>query len=334
MTSTVVAKDAHRNSCSGDKLSYNTAKKACKSGDFPGETIVTCNNKGKEKDRRICNSDGEKKGVYVGTCSGTATGFTNLKKACQSESHFGDLLVKCKKGKEKSRMQCESADDDDDKVVLFKEACGSGETVDGRNLLKACKNNPGETLVKCKKKKNIWKAKKSMLCGGKKDRVKIKHCSPAERNTLISDYDIAEERVDVALADVEAALKTGEGMDKAMRRKMEVVRKKLEKIQTAMDRPRTYVCKANKNLCSGANAHTMLSGRKVKICDNYFDKSSVSERASILVHEISHHKTQTNDKGSEHGDCLSPTLASAGDKFHKQAEYYEHLVECGFYIPN
>jgi len=332
--SEVHARDARKNSCSGELLPYNTAKKACKSGDYPGETIVTCKSNGKQKDRRICNSDGEKKGVYVGSCSGTATGYTNLKKACQSEDYFGDLLVKCKKGKEKSRLQCESADEDDDRVVLFKNSCGSTESVEGRNLKKACKSNPGEVLVKCKRKSNIWKEKKSMQCDGKRDRFKIKHCSPTERNTLISDYSLAESRVDIALQDVENALSTGLGMNQTMRNKMEVVRRKLEKIQTAMDRPRTYVCKANKNLCSGANAHTLFAGRNVKICDNYFDKTSAAVRASILVHEISHHKTQTNDSGSEHGGCNNPNLASASDNFQRQAEYYEHLIECGFYIPN
>lgn len=339
-----LAKTVHLGDCNGTELDYKNAKKACNSGDYPGETIVACKKNGKQKDRRICSSDGEKKGVYVDNCAGIATGFTSLKKACKSEDYFGELLVKCKKGEEKKRMQCESADKDDDKVTIFKERCGSDETVEGRNLKKACKNNTGVTLVKCKRKGTIWKEKKASYCQGKKDRFKIKKCSPTERDTLISDYEWAEARVDVVLGELETELENNQDMDKKLRNKMEKVRKKLEKIQTAMDRPRTYVCKANKNLCSGANAHTLKWGKKVKVCDYYFTKGTQEERASILVHEISHHETQTNDKGEEHvihnpdpsldKTCADANLSQAANNFQKQAEYYEHLIECGLYIPN
>ena len=333
-STTANAKDARIGSCGGTQLSFKTAKKACASGNFPGQTIVTCKKNGKQVDRRICNSDGAKSGVYVNTCAGTATGFTNLKKACQSENFFGSLLVKCKRGEEKSRMQCESADSEDGKVAIFQDRCGSGPVIAGKNLLKVCKSRVGETLVKCKRKNNIWKEKKVRHCMGNKDRFKFKKCSPSERATLISDYELAESRVEVALQDLESLLATDQTIDKKLRKKMEKVRKKLEKIQRAMDRPRVYACKANKNLCQGANAHTLTTGKKVKICDNYFNTPTQLERASILVHEISHHKTQTNDKGTEHGGCTSPVLAPASSNFHKQAEYYEHLVECGLYLPN
>lgn len=231
-------------------------------------------------------------------------------------------------------MQCESAGPDDDKVAIFRDRCGSGAMIGGTNVLRACKSNVGDTLVKCKRKNNIWKEKKVRHCMGNKDRFKFKKCSPSERATLISDYELAESRVEIVLSDLESLLGTDQTLARTLRNKMKKVRKKLEKIQTAMDRPRTYVCKANKNLCSGANAHTLTTGKKVKICDNYFNISSQIIRSSILVHEISHHKTQTNDKGTEHGGCTSPTLASASDKFQKQAEYYEHLIECGLYLPN
>ena len=339
-----VAKDAFLDSCNGTKLNYNTAKKACKSGNFPGDTIVTCKKNGKLVDSRICNSDGEKNGIYIDTCAGSATGFKDLKKACKSEDYFGELLVKCKKGEEKKRMQCESADKDDDKVVIFKENCGSGDTIEGRNLKKACKNNTGMTLVKCKRKGTIWKEKKARYCQGKKDRFKFKNCSPTERQTLIDDYELAEARVDVVLGELENELEHNQDMDKKLRKKMEKVRKKMEKIQTAMDRPRTYVCKANKNLCSKSIAHTLPTGKKVKVCDGYFAKGNQDERASIIVHEISHHKTQTNDKGKEHvihtndpstdQTCADANLSQAANNFHKQAEYYEHIIECGLYIPN
>jgi len=315
-----VAKNAYLDSCSGDELPHNTAKKACNSGDYPGETVVTCSNKGKEKDKRLCNSDGKKNGVYLGNCSGTSTGYTNLKKACQSENYLGALLVDCKKGEEKKRMQCEAAEEDDAKIAIFKDRCGSAETISGNNLKKACKNNPGETLVKCKKKQNVWKENKSMFCQGTRDRFKFNNCSPDEREMLISDYEIAEERVDLVLGELESELQTNQDMDSSLRKKMETVRKKMEKIQTAMDRPRTYVCKANKNLCSGAVAHTLPTGKKVKVCTSYFDKPESLERASILIHEISHHETQTTDKGSEHGGCLNPNLSRAANKFHRQAE--------------
>jgi len=173
---------------------------------------------------------------------------------------------------------------------------------------------------------------------GNKDRFKFNKCSPGERATLISDYEVAESRVEIVLSDLENLLATDQTISKKLRNKMEKVRKKLEKIQTAMDRPRVYACKANKNLSSGANAHTIVrpvrSTNKVKICDNYFSKPNQMERASILVHEISHHKTETNDNGTEHGGCISPILAPATSNFQKQAEYYEHLVECGLYLPN
>ena len=138
--------------------------------DIPSPSF--CNKKGKQTDRRICNFDGEKEGVYVGNCAGSATAFTNLVKACKSENHFGQLLVRCKRGEEKNRMQCESADEDDDKYVIFRDNCGSGDSLEGRDLKKACKYNTGQTLVKCKRKGSVWKEKKSRYCQGKKDRFK------------------------------------------------------------------------------------------------------------------------------------------------------------------
>lgn len=337
-STTAGAKEARLGNCGGTQLSFNTAKKACASGNFPGQTIVTCKKNGKQTDRRICNSDGAKSGVYVNTCAGTATGFTDLKKACQSENFFGSLLVKCKRGEEKNRMQCESSGSSDDKIAIFRDRCGSGPVIAGSDLLKVCKSRVGETLVKCKRKNNIWKEKKVRHCMGNKDRFKFNNCSPSERATLISDYELAESRVEVVLEDLENLLATNQTMSRKLRNKMEKVRNKLEKIQTAMDRPRVYACKAHKNLCQGANAHTIVkpvgSVKKVKICDNYFGKTDQLERASILVHEISHHKTKTNDNGTEHGGCTSPVLAPASSNFQKQAEYYEHLVECGLYLPN
>ncbi len=327
------AKTVRLNDCSGTQLSFKSAKAACKSGNHPGQTIVKCNNKGKIKDTRRCSTDGQKKGVYEDSCTGTPTGFKDLLKACKSGGHFGKLLVKCKNGEEKKRMQCESSGMSFKKTVIFKDKCG-GDPVSGKDLKKACKTNIGETLVKCARKDNIWKEKKSMLCHGKKDRFKFKLCSPTERQTLIGDYQWAEGRVDTVLTDLDNWFASNPTVDNKLRKKMEKVQKKLRKIQTAMDRPRTYVCRANKNRCRKANAHTMWTGHNVKICDRYFFKSGQPERGSILVHEISHHKVETNDKGTEHGGCSSPSLASANSNFHKQAEYYEHLIECGLYIPN
>ena len=337
-STSVIAKSARLGSCGGTQTSFKTAKKACASGNFPGQTIVTCKDNGKQIGRRICNSDGSKVGVYVNTCAGASTGFTDLKKACQSGSFFGNLLVKCKKGKEKTRMQCESAGTDDGKIAIFRDRCGSGTAIGGKDLLKVCKSRVGETLVKCQRKKNIWKEKKVRHCMGNKDRFKFNKCSPSERATLISDYELAESRVEIVLEDLENLLATDQTIGRKLRNKMQKVRNKLEKIQTAMDRPRVYACKAHKNLCQGANAHTIVkpvgSVKKVKICDNYFRKTNQMERASILVHEISHHKTKTNDNGTEHGGCGSPVLAPATSNFQKQAEYYEHIVECGLYLPN
>ncbi len=326
------AKTAHEDNCSGTFVPYKDAKTACKSGKYPGKRIVTCSGKGKLKDSRTCSANNAKKGFYRASCSGDAVGFNTLKAACQSGVFPGEFLVECKNGRQKKRLQCEAALPAADTVVLFKDSCGGSETVSGRDLKKACKNNPGVTLLKCQKKKNIWKEKKSMLCTGKRDRLKVKNCSPRERTTLIGDFELAEERIDVVLVEVEAAVKTGVGMDKAMRKKMAVVRRKLEKIQKAMDRPRTYVCKANKRLCKKYSAHTS-GASNVKLCDKYFERTSRAERASILVHEISHYAAKTNDKGSDYGGCATPILAPADSGFEKQADYYEHISECGFYIP-
>jgi len=230
-------------------------------------------------------------------------------------------------------MQCESSDGAEQNVVIFRESCGSTDIIEGTNLKKACKENLGEVLVKCKRNGDIWVEKKSMLCEGKKDRFRFDKCSPQERATLVSDYELAERRVAKALEDAESLLQTDRITDSKLRKKMKTVRNKLRKIQAAMDSPRVFVCKANKNLCSGSNAHTLPSGKKVKVCDQYFDKSDPAERASILVHEISHYKTQTNDNGTEHGGCSNPHLARASDNFQKQAEYYEHIIECELYVP-
>lgn len=278
--------------------------------------------------------DGENEGVYLGNCGGAATGFKNLIKACKSENFLGTFLVKCKLGEEKNRMQCESADSDANKTVLFKGWCGSGDTVDGTNLLKACKRNIGETLVKCKRKNNVWKEKKLRHCRGKKDRFKMRNCSSSEQATLISDYEFAEDRVATLRSELETEFDENDEMDNNLRNKMKKVLKKLEKFQAAMYNPRTFVCKANKNSCSTSRAHTLPVGHKVKICDNYFFDTSQDRRASTLVHEISHYKSQTTDKGDDYGGCVSPTLPTADKNFHLHAEYYEHIVECGLYIPN
>lgn len=329
----LLAKSARINNCSGAQAGdYKTARAACKSGDFPGQTIVTCSNKGKLKDKRVCNSDGEKVGVYLGSCTGADTGFKDLMKACKSGDYFGEFLVKCRNGRQKKRMQCEAAAGGDSKVSIFRDRCGSGSSLAGNNLRKACKDNPGEFLVKCVKRKNAWKEKKSMHCHGNKDRFKFKHCSPNEKNTLLGDYDLAESRVDAVLAELETELRNPR-MDRKLRNKLVRVRRKLEKIRTAMDRPRTIICKANKSVCKAANAFVGTGPNKINVCSDYFSKAGIV-RASIIVHEIAHTDAGANDKGVDHGGCFSPTLANASSNFHRQAEYYEHIIECGLYVPN
>ena len=174
-----------------------------------------------------------------------------------------------------------------------------------------------------------------MLCHGKKDRFKFKLCSPTERQTLIGDYQWAEGRVDIVLTDLDNWFASNPTVDNKLRKKMEKVQKKLRQNSNSHGPPpnsmfagpiKTDVVKQMHIPCG--------TGHNVKICDRYFFKSGQPERGSILVHEISHHKVETNDKGTEHGGCSSPSLASANSNFHKQAEYYEHLIECGLYIPN
>ena len=333
LTTPVYAKrTAHENDCKGKKLPYTTAMKACKSGKYPGKTVVTCNGKGKQKDRRICNSDNNKKGVYINSCSGAATGYTSIDKACKSTKYYGKLLVRCRNGKEKKRSQCSRASKNDKKVVIFEGRCGSAKRIAGRDLLKTCKHHQDKTLVKCRRKGNIWKEVKSMYCDTRKDRAKLRNCSPKERATILSDMKLAESKVVGLVAAVNSQLATNKTMSKDVRKKMKVVLRKLKKIRTALNKRRTFVCKANKALCQGANAHTLAVGtHKVKICDNYFAKTSQIERASIIVHEISHYKTQTNDKGAY--ETCSGVKPKASENFQRRAEYYEHIVECGLFIP-
>lgn len=325
-------RSAYLGACNGTKLPYNTARKACKSGKYTGQTVLTCNRKGKQKDRRICNSDGKKAGVYVDSCSGSATGYKLIDKACKTGKFNNKLLVKCRKGKEKRRRQCTPASKNDKQVVLFLDQCGSSSRIKGRNLLKACRNNPGQKIAKCARKRNIWKERKSMICVNRRDRIKFRKCSPSEQTQLLSDFKIAEQKVDSLRTALANELRNNKGIGKKLRKKLKVVQRKLRKIKTAFGRKRVYVCKSNKGMCHGANAHTLALGtRKVKLCDNYFAKGSQLERASIVVHEASHYKTQTNDKGAY--ETCSGVKPKASENFQRRAEYYEHIVECGLYIP-
>jgi len=348
-TYAVAKKTARLDACTtGTPLSYKTAKKACKSGNYPGETVVTCKKKRKgekQKDRRVCNSDNKKKGVYVDHCGGVSTGFKNLKKACQAGNHFGSLLVKCKRGKEKKRQFCAEANEEQNKITVFGDQCGGDIIFNGQNLRRICKNNPGAVVVKCKRKRNIWKEKKAMQCSGEfRDRFKLSNCTPNERQIIISDYQRAEERIDAVVSSYNAVLAANSPLSSALQKKMDIVEKKLGKIQKAMDRPRKYCCKRNKSkgLCATSTAHTLPTGRRVTVCQNYFKIDDHPgngfdgqlERASIIVHEISHHKVQTNDKGRDYGGCNVPRLPNATDDFHKHADYYEHVAECGLVVPN
>ena len=107
ISGTAVAKSAHFDSCDGTELDdYKTAKKACKSGEFPGRVIVTCKNNGKEKDRRTCNNSDEKKSIHVGNCAGDEVSEDKFDDACESGSYDGQRLVLCKRGREAKHHQC------------------------------------------------------------------------------------------------------------------------------------------------------------------------------------------------------------------------------------
>lgn len=331
--------DAFFQSCSGAPIDFKDAKAACASGAYPGQQVVTCRDDGSLKKTRLCNSDGARKGVYLNDCSGLATGFKSIAKACGSGSLDGQLLVQCNRGEEGKRRMCELASGDGPRTAVFAQSCGNGAPLEQRSLKSACRVNGGATLVLCNRKGAAWVAEKSMACEGPRDRLTIKNCSDTERDTLIEDYRWAETRVDEVRAEAEALFRTNFTASATSRRRMQQVRSNLEKLSTHMDRKRTFFCRANRNDCGRpVNAHVTTfalrdSPREVRFCGNYFANPTRAERGSIMVHEISHYLLETNDNGREHGGCSSPRLAGATTRYQNHAEYYEHIIECGLYVP-
>ncbi len=118
---TTSAKTAHRGSCDGEALDYNTARGACRSGDFAGETIVSCKSNGKETDRRLRNSDGKKNAIYEGNCGGTLVNHGTLSAACDSGDYPGELIVRCKRGREAKHRVCPTTVADDVDVSVHSE---------------------------------------------------------------------------------------------------------------------------------------------------------------------------------------------------------------------
>jgi len=107
LSNTADSKTARKINCDGEAAgNYNTARGACRSGEFPGEVIVSCKNNGKETDRRTCNSDGNNKGIFLRNCGGTSLDESNFTDACDSGDYDGQLLVQCKRGREAKHHQC------------------------------------------------------------------------------------------------------------------------------------------------------------------------------------------------------------------------------------
>lgn len=334
--------DAFLGSCTGTPLDFKNAKAACASGEFPGQTVVSCSDSGQFRKARLCNSDGARKGVYLNNCSGLATGFKSVNAACANGGLEGQLLVQCDRGEESKRRMCEPAVGETPKTQIFLERCGNGAPLAQRNLKNACQVNGGSTLVKCRRRSSSWVAEESMACDGRRDRLTIKNCSYSERDTLIADYRWAELRVDRELENLEGLFRTNYTMSDTTRNRMETVRRNLEKLRNHMDRKRTFYCRSNRNRCGGpVTAHAIVFPNRIirgnppeaRFCSNYFSQPAISVRGSIIVHEISHYLLETNDNGTEHGGCTAPVLAPTDSNYHRQAEYYEHIVECGLYVP-
>ncbi len=101
------ARTARFDNCDGAAAGdHNTARGACRSGNYPGRVIVSCKNNGKETDRRTCNSGGEKKSIHLGSCGGAVVDEDSFSDACDSGEHDGELLVLCKRGREAKHHQC------------------------------------------------------------------------------------------------------------------------------------------------------------------------------------------------------------------------------------
>ena len=324
--------------CTG-KTSHKSLRKACKSGKYNGTQVYECKKKctkrkglkcvkreWKHTDGRLCNSDGDRKGIYLTSCAGKRLDAKSMKKACALSSAKGETVVKCKRGKETKRRACASAannDSEDYETGVFIDKCGgkkakkaNGKAIK-RNLRKACKIDAyqGKSLVKCKNKctkrkglkcvRRTWQELSRVVCNDDNKVVKLKTCNETQASEIAQARTLARKRLKKIIKSMNTYIKnpskfystygdpsSRSSSDKArdlvwVKKSLGIAKSVRKKIKSMKSK---YVCEGNGGTCGegGANAHTMSYKRhKVSFCNGYL-AMSVERKAAVLAHEISH----------------------------------------------
>lgn len=334
---------------------YRTARKACKSGKFKGKRIYECvhkKRKGKWKrvKERVCNSDGKKVGVYVGSCRGEPLGTRNLKKACASGKFKDVNLVRCRNGKQKKIFYCGAngtVNEGNRDIAIFENSCLGKRTEYKRSLKNACLLNKGKVLVRCKNVctkraglrciQRVWKEQKSAYCNDGDDpytnnKVKFINCNPHQRTIMIKAIEGAKVSVPKIMREIKQATSNQNFSDRT--------RKKLRKSHVMMSKIKNKLfnwnmrinCQEEMKRCSkGPNAHTFWTElNSIKVCSSYLNSSNDKWKEAVLVHEISHlfYSADAEDFTED-----SPPRDGKIIQWHQNAETYDYWVQYGFCVP-
>ena len=358
--------------CKAKISKYKSLSKACSSGEYDGQKIYKCKKKCKKrkgfkckewewdsKQLRVCNSDGEKKGYYIGTCAGKNLNASSWKKACAQKNAKGQTVVYCKKGKEKKRQTCSSTTNNDSKkneTRVFIEKCGGSQAKkkNGKpiktNLSKACKQNnlKNKVLVRCnntcmkrsglKCVKWTWKEKKRAICGANKKVSNMKTCNETQAAELARARTDAIKDISNVIVSMESFIKNpqnyysknkGESSFSKKQKStaleyMKKAKKTAGKIRSSIKTKTTkLICQGNKssdNSCSsGSNAHALRVIKRRIWFCSNWLGFSDYRKAAVFIHEYSHHH-MTNDITYDRSKLKNI-------KWHKNAETYEMWAE-------
>lgn len=322
-----------------DKINVSSMKKACQRKENWGKSIYKCKykcpkgqkcKKGKGKTyiatkARVCNSDGEKKGYYLNSCSGERIEAKSLKKACGKKKAKGQVVVKCKNGKEKKRQSCSSAKNNKGKYEtrVFVNKCGGKVAKKNRreirrNLNKACRTGKynGKVLVKCTNKcvkrkgifdcqKRAWIEKERALCGGDKKKAEIKNCTEEQSQDIADAYKSAKKELSPIINQMKKFLENpnkkikdfAHNPNMGKKKKEELIKhvkkalKNAEQIQKRLDKKPKFECVGDqKGLCGkGYEAYVSISRKKSQYCNSFFtERDGATGRGRTIAHELSH----------------------------------------------
>lgn len=362
-------------------LNLGSTKEFCKAKKNAGKKVFQCKKKcakrkrgkciefeWKHKGYRHCNSDGAKKGFYLGNCGGKVIKADKLREACLQEAAKGKIVVYCKYGSEEKRQVCSSSNETSSKKLkqsIFVKSCGGDLVANIKNLNQACKsgNYPGKSLVLCSAyctkrtnktsscKKWGWKEKKRSLCKKSGKSAKLKNCSEKEAKRLNQAIKLAKtlhaktiDSIKTFLNNPKEYYKNNRGNKDFSSQKRAEAEKRLKTAFSISKKIRNKLKNMNSNYTCGGVTNTNIFSKRINCKSGgvgghtfFYKNSKISLCENFLTRRNMRSMAGTiiheisHNFGAKDHTYKKSELKNV--KWHKNAETYEVWGEDGFCIP-